>query len=108
MDVEYTDISYASYSYSKQPRWGLGIGLAIFICLPCLAFAFLKKKQHWLALDTGGGPTLFKLHGSNYSQVVSRLRRHGVNVEDITTTLEKPTNSPSVHSGLISATAGSP
>ena len=84
LDIEYGDITYASYSFSKQPRWGLGIGLAVFICLPCLAFALLKKKQHWLAFDTDEGPTLFKLHKSNYAQVMSRLRQHGVDVEDIT------------------------
>ena len=78
---DYEDISDASYSYSKQPSWALGIGLALFICLPCLAFAFIKKKQHWVALDTPDGPQLFKAHKNNYTAIITGLERNGIEVE---------------------------
>lgn len=77
----YTDLGKASYSYSKSPRWGLGASLAFFICLPCLAFAFIKKKSHWLAIDTPDGPQLFKLSKNNYQQLMTGLERAGVTIE---------------------------
>lgn len=79
--VDYADIDYASYSHSKHARWGIGSGLAAFVCLPCLAFAFLKKKNHWLALSTPDGPQLFKLDKRVYAQVLHVLESHGIEVE---------------------------
>ena len=81
--VSYEEVSYVSYSLSKKPRWGLGIPLAV-ICLPCLAFAFIKVKSHWLGIDTGEKQLLIKAHKNNYTQIVTALEARGVAVEQLT------------------------
>ena len=80
----YADIKSASYSLSKKPSWILGASLAVFICLPCLAFAFIKKKAHWIAFSTPDGPQLFRVHKTNYSQIVVALEIRGIEVKNIT------------------------
>ena len=84
MAWDFADIGTATYSYSKQPRWALGIALAVFICLPCLAFALFKKKQHWIAFEANGEPHLFKAHKNNYTAILLGLQRNGIEVQDIT------------------------
>ncbi len=80
----YAEIKSASYSLSKKPSWILGAALAVFLCLPCLAFAFIKKKAHWIAFDTPDGPQLFRVHKNNYSQIILALEREGIEVKNIT------------------------
>lgn len=80
----YGEIDSASYSLSKKPSWILGASLAVFICLPCLAFAFIKKKAHWIAFNSSDGPQLFRVHKTNYSQIVVALERNGIPVKNIT------------------------
>ena len=84
----YDDVTDVTYSYSKHPRWGLGASLAFFICLPCLAFAFLKKKNHWLGLETPDGPQLFKVSKHNYTQLIAGLQHAGIAVRNITDVTE--------------------
>ena len=80
VDFSYEEITYASYALSKKPSWRLGIGLAV-ICLPCLAFALIKRKQHWIGIQTPDKQLLLKAHKNNYAQLVSALEGKGVDVE---------------------------
>lgn len=81
---DYTDIEGASYSLSKKPSWILGASLAVFICLPCLAFAFIKKKAHWIAFSTPDGPQLFRVHKNNYLAIMMDLQRNNIDVALLT------------------------
>jgi len=80
VDFAYEEVTYASHALSKKPSWGLGIGLAL-ICLPCLAFAFIKRKQHWISIQTTDKQLLLKAKKNSYAQLISALEGKGVDVE---------------------------
>ena len=66
-EMNYSDITAAEYSYTKNPRWktGLGLGAAAFIFPPLLLVAipigFTKHRRHWVTVRTGNDFVVLKV-----------------------------------------------
>jgi hypothetical protein len=65
--MNYSDITAAEYSYTKNPRWktGLGIGAAAFVFPPLLLIAipvgFTKHRRHWVTVRTSNDFAVLKV-----------------------------------------------
>lgn len=87
---KYADIKDAEYSYTKNPRWKTGAGLAaasllfpplIFIALPV---AFSKHRRHWLTIRSGEDYAVLKLSKSNRKIIMPVFEtKSGVNISGI-------------------------
>jgi hypothetical protein len=84
-EFTYADIKTADYSYSKKPMLSTGgaIAAAVLVGLFVLPFLFMKKKNHWLSVQTEKEFAVIKLDGSNYRQIVSEFETHGVKVNTV-------------------------
>jgi len=66
-EMNYSDITAAEYSYTKNPRWktGLGIGAAAFVFPPLLLIAipvgFTKHRRHWVTVRTSNDFAVLKV-----------------------------------------------
>lgn len=86
----YTQITSAEYSYSKNPRWktGLGLGAASVIFPPLLLVAiplgFSKHRRHWLTIRTENDFAVLKLSKSNRKIFIPAFETSsGVTVEAV-------------------------
>jgi hypothetical protein len=84
-EFSYTDIKTADYSYSKKPMLSGGgaIAAAILVGILVLPFLFMKKKNHWLSIQTEKEFAVIKLDASNYRAVVAEFETHGVKVNTV-------------------------
>ena len=84
-EFAFSDIKTADYSYSKKPMLSTGgaIVTAVFLGLLVVPFLFIKKKNHWLSVQTDKEFAVIKLDGSNYRQIVSEFETHGVKVNTV-------------------------
>lgn len=84
-EFAFSDIKTADYSFSKKPMLSAGgaIASAIFIGLLVVPFLFMKKKNHWLSVQTEKEFVVIKLDGSNYRQIVSEFETHSVKVNTV-------------------------
>lgn len=63
----YSDVKFAEYSYSKNPRWktGLGLGAASIAFPPLLLIAipigFTKHRRHWVTIRTENDFAVLKI-----------------------------------------------
>jgi hypothetical protein len=48
-----------------------------------LPFLFIKKKNHWLSVQTEKEFVVIKLDGSNFRQIVKEFETHGVKVNTV-------------------------
>ena len=48
-----------------------------------IPFLFIKKKNHWLSIQTEKEFAVIKLDGSNYRQIVAEFETHGVKVNTV-------------------------
>lgn len=87
----YSDIKSADYSYSKKPMLSGGgaIATAIFVGILVIPFLFMKKKNHWLSVQTEKEFAVLKLDGSNFRAIVAELKTHGVDVKEVKEEEEK-------------------
>ena len=66
-EMNYSEITAAEYSYTKNPRWktGLGIGAAAFVFPPLLLIAipvgFTKHRRHWVTVRTSNDFAVLKV-----------------------------------------------
>ncbi len=86
----YTEITGAEYSYSKNPRWktGLGLGAASVLFPPLLLVAiplgFTKHRRHWLTIRTENDFAVLKLSKSNRKILIPAFETSsGVTVEAV-------------------------
>lgn len=84
-EFAYSDIKTADYSYSKKPMLSGGgaIAAAIFVGILVLPFLFMKKKNHWLSVQTEKEFAVIKLDASNYRAIVAEFETHGVKVNTV-------------------------
>ena len=78
----YAEIKQADQSYSKKPMLSGGgaVATAILLGVFVLPFLFMKKKKHWMTVQTEKEFAVIKLGDSNYRQVVAEFETHGVKV----------------------------
>lgn len=85
-EFAYNDIKVADYSYSKKPMLSTGGAIATALLVGfifAIPFLFMKKKNHWLSVQTEKEFAVIKLDGSNFRQIVSEFETHGVKVNTI-------------------------
>lgn len=81
----FADIKNADYSYSKKPMLSGGgaVATAILVGVLVIPFLFMKKKNHWLSVQTEKEFAVLKLDGSNFRAIVADLKTHGVTVNEV-------------------------
>jgi hypothetical protein len=90
--VNYADIKVADYSYAKKPMLSGGGAIATALLVGfifAIPFLFIKKKNHWLSLQTEKEFAVVKLDGSNRLAIIAELETHGVNSPKLRTRKRK-------------------
>jgi hypothetical protein len=80
------DIKVADYSYSKKPMLSGGGAIATALLVGfifAIPFLFIKKKNHWLSIQTEKEFAVLKLDGSNYRAIIAELKTNGVDVKEV-------------------------
>lgn len=90
-EFAYSDIKTADYSFAKKPMLSGGgaVATAILIGLFVLPFLFMKKKKHWMTVQTEKEFAVIKLGDNNHRQIVAEFETHGVKVNTIDEEEEK-------------------
>jgi biopolymer transport protein ExbD len=84
--LNFADLKVADYSYSKKPMLSAGGAVATALLVGfifALPFLFIKKKNHWLTVQTEKEFAVIKLDGSNYKAVIAEFETHGVKVKEV-------------------------
>ena len=85
-NIKYTDIKVADHSYSKKPMLSGGGAIATALLVGfifALPFLFIKKKKHWMTVQTEKDFAVIKLGDNNFRQIVAEFETHGVKVNDL-------------------------
>lgn len=85
-EFAYTDIVQADKSYSKKPMLSGGGAVATALLVGvifALPFLFIKKKKHWMTVQTKTDYAVLKLGDKNFRQIVAEMETHGVEVNDL-------------------------
>jgi hypothetical protein len=85
-EFAYTDIVQADQSYSKKPMLSGGGAVATALLVGvifALPFLFIKKKKHWMTVQTANDYAVLKLGDKNFRQIVAEMETHGVTVNDL-------------------------
>jgi hypothetical protein len=85
-EFSFGDLKTADYSYSKKPMLSGGgaVATAILLGVFVVPFLFMKKKNHWMSLQTEKEFAVIKLGDSNHRQIVAEFETHGVKVNTVT------------------------
>ena len=90
--IAYTDVKTADHSYSKKPMLSGGGAIATALLVGfifALPFLFIKKKKHWMTVQTANDFAVIKLGDQNFRQIVAEFETHGVR---LTTSKKKESN----------------
>jgi hypothetical protein len=82
----YSEIKVADYSYSKKPMLSGGGAIATALLVGfifAIPFLFIKKKNHWLSLQSENQFAVLKLGGDNYKAIQADLATRGVKVSEV-------------------------
>ena len=82
----YTDVKQADHSYSKKPMLSGGGAIATALLVGvifALPFLFIKKKKHWITVQTEKEFAVIKLGDQNFRSIVAEFETHGVKVNDL-------------------------
>jgi len=85
-EFAFSNIKVADYSFSKKPMLSGGGAIATALLVGfifALPFLFIKKKNHWLSVQTEKEFTVIKLDNSNFRQIVKEFETHGVKVNTV-------------------------
>ena len=83
---DYKSLKLADYSYSKKPMLSGGGAVATALLVGfifALPFLFIKKKNHWLTVQSEKEFAVMKLDGSNHRAIVAEFKTHGVEVKEV-------------------------
>ena len=93
--VAYTDLKVADYSYSKKPMLSGGGAVATALLVGfifAIPFLFIKKKNHWLTVQTVDQFAVMKLDKSNFRAIIAEFETHGVEVNEVAEEKDKKKN----------------
>ena len=82
----YSDIKVADSSYSKKPMLSVGGAVATTLLVGfifALPFLFLKKKKHWMSVQTEKQFAVMQLADDSWREVIAEYQTHGVKVNDL-------------------------
>jgi len=85
-ELAYADIKVADQSYSKKPMLSGGGAVATALLVGfifALPFLFIKKKKHWMTVQTEKEFAVIKLGDRNFKQIAAEFETHGVKVNDL-------------------------
>jgi hypothetical protein len=85
-EIAYSDITVADASYSKKPMLSGGGAIATALLVGfifALPFLFIKKKKHWMTVQTAKDFAVIKLGDNNFRQIAAELETRGVKVNDL-------------------------
>ncbi|MEZ5345221.1 MAG: hypothetical protein R2681_06640 [Pyrinomonadaceae bacterium] len=85
-NLAFSDLKIADYSYSKKPMLSAGGAVATALLVGfifALPFLFIKKKSHWLTVQTEDQFAVMKLDSSNYRAIIAEFETHGVKVNEV-------------------------
>jgi hypothetical protein len=83
-DLNYSDVKVADYSFAKKPMLSSGGAIALsLLTLMAIPLLFVKKKNHWLTIQTEKEFVVLKLGGNNFRQIIADFETHGVKVNDL-------------------------
>ena len=88
-EFAYADIKVADQSFSKKPIFSVGGGITTVVLtsliIPFIAipFLFIKKKKHWMTLQTGKEFVVLKLGDRNFRAIAAEVATHGVKVNEL-------------------------
>lgn len=84
-EFRFADIKTADYSFAKKPMLSGGgaVATAILLGIFVLPFLFMKKKKHWMTVQTEKEFVVIKLGDNNHRQIVAEFETHGVKVNTI-------------------------
>lgn len=90
-EFKFTDIKTADYSYAKKPMLSGGgaVATAILLGVFVLPFLFMKKKKHWMTVQTEKEFAVIKLGDNNHRNIVAEFETHGVKVNTVLEEKEK-------------------
>ncbi len=84
--LSFSEVKIADYSYSKKPMLSVGGAVATALLVGfifALPFLFIKKKNHWLTVQTEDQFAVMKLDKSNYRAIIAEFETHGVTVNEV-------------------------
>lgn len=81
----FANIKSADYSYSKKPLLSTGgaIATAVLVGILVLPFLFIKKKNHWLTVQTEDEFAVMKLDKSNYRAIIAEFETNDIEVKTV-------------------------
>ena len=85
-ELAYSDLKRADHSYSKKPMLSGGGAVATALLVGfifAVPFLFIKKKKHWMTVQTENDFAVIKLGDGNFRQIVAEFETHGVKVADL-------------------------
>lgn len=87
----YSDIKTADYSFAKKPMLSGGgaVATAILLGLFVVPFLFIKKKKHWMTVQSEKEYAVIKLGDNNWRQINAEMETHGVKVNTVLEEKEK-------------------
>lgn len=95
-EFAYSDIKVADQSYSKKPLFSVGGGITTVVLtsliIPFIAipFLFIKKKKHWMTLQTEKDFVVLKLGDRNFRAIGTSVRsRQRSRLTELRSTISK-------------------
>ncbi|HUF04385.1 MAG TPA: hypothetical protein VMM38_09445 [Aridibacter sp.] len=85
-NFEFSSVKVADYSHSKKPMLSGGGAVATALLVGfifAIPFLFMKKKSHWLTVQTEDDFAVLKLSSNNYRAVIAEFETHGVKVNEV-------------------------
>jgi hypothetical protein len=85
-EFAYTDIKQADHSFSKKPMLSGGGAVATALLVGfifAIPFLFIKKKKHWITVQTEKEFAVIKLGDRNFRPIISEFETNGVKVNDL-------------------------
>lgn len=85
-EIAYKDIKSADASFAKKPMLSGGGAVATALLVGfifALPFLFIKKKKHWMTVQSGSDFAVMHLGDNNWRQISAEFETHGVKVNDL-------------------------
>ncbi len=91
-EFAFADLKTADHSFSKKPMLSGGGAIAAALLVGfifAIPFLFIKKKKHWMTVQTENDFAVIKLGDGNFRQIVAEFETHGVKVTEINESAKK-------------------
>ncbi len=85
-EFAYSTIKQADASYAKKPMLSGGGAVATALLVGfifALPFLFIKKKKHWMTVQTEKEFAVMQLGDKNWQEISAEFQTHGVKVNDL-------------------------